>query len=431
MTAAAYGFLSLLILIFARVPIGIALGIVGFAGFWLLNDLHPALALVAHSTKEGTLNFSLAVLPLFVLMGNFMTRARLSEELFAAAYAFMGHRPGGLALAAVTASGGFSAVCGSSLATAATMAKVSMPSMRRYGYSDSLATGCIAAGGTLGILIPPSVMLLVYGVQTDTHIGKLFAAGVIPGIIAILGYMGAVWWTTWRDPMQGPPGEHTDWHGRLLALKSVSGVVLLFAIVMGGLYAGLFTPTEAAGVGAAAGFFFALARRALTWRIFYDVLVETARMTASIFMVLIGALVFGEFINYTGIHEGFVEWIGGLGVPGWVVIMVMVLIYLVLGCALESLSMILLTVPLFFPIITQLGYDPVWFGIVVVMAVEIGLITPPIGVNVFVLRSVVPDVSTGTIFRGIVPFFVVDLMRIVLLALVPAITLWLPNLLFK
>jgi tripartite ATP-independent transporter DctM subunit len=431
MTAAAYGLGALLVLIFARVPIAIALAVVGFAGFALLEDVSPALALVAHATKEGTLNFGLSVVPLFVLMGNFITRAKLSEELFNAAHAFLGHLRGGLALATVAACGGFAAVCGSSLATAATMAKVSMPSMRRYGYDDRLATGAIAAGGTLGILIPPSVMLLIYGLVTDTHIGKLFAAGVIPGIVGILLYMAAVRWTTWRDPKQGPAGDRTDWPGRLAALRGVWGVVLLFLIVMGGMYAGLFTPTEAAGIGAASGFFFALFRRSLTWKVLFDVLVETARTSAVIFAVLIGALIFSEFVNYTGVHKGFVAWVTSTGVPGWVIVLVMVLIYLVLGCVLESLSMILLTVPLFFPIVTQLGYDPVWFGIVVVVAVEIGLITPPIGVNIFVLSSVLRDVPTATIFRGVTPFFFADVVRILLLAFVPALSIWLPNLLFK
>ncbi|MCP5265644.1 MAG: TRAP transporter large permease [Burkholderiaceae bacterium] len=430
MSAALLGLVGLFALIFARVPIAVSLAVVGFVGFSFEVGVEPALALVAHATKEGTLNFELSVVPLFVLMGNLIARARLSDELYAAAYAFLGHLKGGLALATIAACGGFSAVCGSSMATAATMAKVSMPSMRRYNYDDRLATGAIAAGGTLGILIPPSVMLLIYGLVTETHIGKLFAAGVIPGLIGVLGYMAAVRYTTWRDPDQGPPGERTDWPGRWRALRGVWGVVVLFALVMGGIYAGWFTPTEAAAIGAAGGFIFALLRRALSFKSLLDVLVETTRTSAKIFAVLIGALIFSEFVNYTGVHKGFVEWVTGLGVSSWVIVLVMVGVYLVLGCVLESLSMILLTVPLFFPIITELGYDPVWFGIVVVVAMEIGLITPPIGVNVFVLRSVQPDVSMATIFRGVMPFFFADVGRILLLALVPVLSTWLPNLLF-
>lgn len=430
MNAAAMGLVALLVLVFARVPIAVALAATGFVGFALLTDWQPALALAAHTAKEGSLNFGLAVVPLFVLMGNFITRARLSEGMFNAAYAFLGHKKGGLALASVAACGGFSAVCGSSLATAATMAKVAIPSMRRYGYDDRLATGSIAAGGTLGILIPPSVMLLVYGIITDTHIGKLFAAGIIPGILGILLYMGAVRYTTWRDPKQGPPGEKTAWRERFHALGEIWSILVLFGLVMGGIYAGIFTPTEAAGIGAGLSFLFTLWRRVLTWRVLYEILVETARTSAIIFAVLIGALMFSEFINYTGVHKGFMEWISDLGVPGWVIILVLVMVYLLIGSVLESLSMILLTVPLFFPIIVDLGYDPVWFGIVVVVAVEIGLITPPIGMNIFVLRSVIPDVSTATIFRGITPFFFADVIRILLLALIPGLSIWLPNWLF-
>ncbi|MCK9512492.1 MAG: TRAP transporter large permease [Pigmentiphaga sp.] len=430
MNAAAIGLVALLALVFARVPIAVALAVVGFIGFSMLTDWQPALALAAHTAKEGSLNFGLAVVPLFVLMGNFVTRARLSEGLFNAAYAFLGHRRGGLALTTVAACGGFSAVCGSSLATAATMAKVAMPSMRRYGYDDRLATGSIAAGGTLGILIPPSIMLLIYGIITDTHIGKLFAAGVIPGLIGIALYMAAVSYTTWRDPRQGPPGERSTWPQRLRSLREVWSIAFLFLLVMGGIYGGIFTPTEAAGIGAGLSFLFALSRGVLSWKVLYEILVETARTSAILFAVLIGALMFSEFINYTGVHKGFVEWINQLGVPGWIIILVLVLVYLVIGSVLESLSMILLTVPLFFPIIVDLGYDPVWFGIVVVVAVEVGLITPPIGMNIFVLRSVIPDVSTATIFRGVTPFFFADVIRIVLLALVPAFSMWLPNLLF-
>ena len=430
MIAAVTGFAALFALIFARVPIAIALGVVGFVGFGLLTDWRPAQALVAHATKDGTLNYGLSVIPLFILMGNFITKARLSEQLYTAAYAFLGHYRGGLSLATITACGGFGAVCGSSLATAATMAKVSMPSMRRYGYDDRLATGSIAAGGTLGILIPPSVMLVIYGVITETHIGMLFAAGIVPGLIGILGYMAAVRYTTWRDPAQGPPGEWTDWRGRLAALRAVWGVIVLFALVMGGIYGGFFTPTEAAGIGATGGLLFALARGALTWRGLFEVLVDTARTSAKMFAVLIGALMFGEFVNYTGMHKGVLDWVTDLAVPGWAIILVFVAVYVVLGCVLESLSMILLTVPVFFPIVIELGYDPVWFGIVVVVAVEIGLITPPIGVNVFVLRSMLPEISTATIFRGVTPFWIADIGRIVLLALVPALSLWLPQLLF-
>ncbi|WP_158971235.1 TRAP transporter large permease [Chachezhania sediminis] len=430
MTEALIGVLAAFVLIFARVPLAVALGLVGFFGFGLLLSWRPAFAMVALTTKSSLLNYYLSVIPLFVLMGNFLTRAGISGELYRAAYAVVGHLRGGISLATVVACGGFSAVCGSSLATAATMAKVAMPSMREFGYDDRLATGSIAAGGTLGILIPPSVILIIYGVITETNIGMLFAAGMIPGLIGLVGYMIAVRYVTWRNPAAGPAGPRMSWAERMAALKGVWAVLLLFGVVIGGIYGGLFTPTEAAGVGAGVSFLFALARRSMSFRDFLEVLVDSARTSGVMFAVLIGATIFSEFINYTGMHTAFLDWVSGQDVQPWLVIVVIVLIYLVLGCVLESLSMILLTVPIFFPIIVELGFDPVWFGIVVVVSVEIGLLTPPIGINVFVLRSVLPDVATSTIFRGVVPFWIADIIRIALLTGIPAISLFLPRLLF-
>lgn len=430
MIEALLGLLAAFILIFARVPLMVALGIVGFVGFGLLTSWRPAFSLIALTTKSSVLNYYLSVIPLFVLMGNFLTRAGISRELYNAAYALMGHFRGGLAMATIMACGGFSAVCGSSLATAATMAKVSMPSMREYGYDDRLATGSIAAGGTLGILIPPSVILILYGVLTETNIGKLFAAGMIPGLIGLLGYLLAVRYVTWRNPDMGPAGAKLSWPDRLAAFKGVWAVLALFVVVIGGIYGGFFTPTEAAGVGAGISFLFALLRRSMDLRAFVDVLVDSARTSAIMFGVLIGATMFSEFINYTGMHTSFLDWVTGTDVQPWVVIAAIVGIYLVLGCVLESLSMILLTVPIFFPIIVELGFDPVWFGIVVVVSVEIGLLTPPIGINVFVLRSVLPDVPTSTIFRGVTPFWIADIFRIALITAIPAISLFLPRLLF-
>jgi C4-dicarboxylate transporter, DctM subunit len=430
MIEALLGLLAAFILIFARVPLMVALGIVGFVGFGLLTSWRPAFSLIALTTKSSVLNYYLSVIPLFVLMGNFLTRAGISRELYNAAYALMGHFRGGLAMATIMACGGFSAVCGSSLATAATMAKVSMPSMREYGYDDRLATGSIAAGGTLGILIPPSVILILYGVLTETNIGKLFAAGMIPGLIGLLGYLLAVRYVTWRNPDMGPAGPKLSWPDRLAAFKGVWAVLALFVVVIGGIYGGFFTPTEAAGVGAGISFLFALLRRSMDLRAFVDVLVDSARTSAIMFGVLIGATMFSEFINYTGMHTSFLDWVTGTDVQPWVVIAAIVGIYLVLGCVLESLSMILLTVPIFFPIIVELGFDPVWFGIVVVVSVEIGLLTPPIGINVFVLRSVLPDVPTSTIFRGVTPFWIADIVRIALITAIPAISLFLPRLLF-
>lgn len=430
MISAAIGFAVLFALIFLRVPLAISLAVVGFAGFGFLVGWMPALSLVGTLSVQSTLAYSLSVIPLFVLMGNILTNARLSEELYAAANAFVGHFRGGLAMATIVACGGFGAICGSSLATAATMAKVAMPSMRRYGYDDRLATASIAAGGTLGILIPPSVIMIIYGVMTETHIGKLFAAGIVPGLLGVLFYMAAVSWVVRRHPDWGPAAERISWRGRFRALLQVWGVALIFLIVMGGMYGGIFTSTEAAAVGAFSALVLSLARRSLTWASFKKIIVESLLTSGMLFAVLIGGMLFTEFVNYTGVHDGFSAWIASLDVPPLVIMTVLILIYLVLGCILDSISMILLTVPLFHPVVMNLGYDSVWFGVLLVVVVEIGLLTPPIGSNIFVLKSVLPDVKTSTIFAGVIPFFSIDILRIAILLLFPAITLFLPNLLF-
>ena len=427
MTLALVGLAVLLVLSFARVPIAFSMILVGFGGMVQVIGSRGAMANVGQTAFDAAVNYELSVVPLFILMGNFVTRARLSEELYTASNAFLGHRRGGLAMATVVACGGFSAICGSSLATAATMAKVAMPSMRKYGYSDALATGSIAAGGTLGILIPPSVVLVIYGILTQSSIGKLFAAGIIPGIIAVIFYLLAVRGTIWFNPSSGPAGRRYSRVERRAALSKIWGVVLLFAIVMGGIYGGIFTPTEAAGIGAFGAFLFALARKALTWRIFYEVLLESAATTAMLFTVLIGALVFANFINLTDLPQALLDIASMFRETPWLVILAILVIYVLLGCVFESLSMILLTVPIFFPLIVELGYDPIWFGIVVVVITEISLITPPVGLNVFVLRGVLPDVKTGTIFRGVTPFWIADLFRMALIVGIPALSLWLPG----
>ncbi len=422
------GFGVLLLLIFFRVPLAVAMATVGVAGFGMLVNWNAALAMISQVAFDTGLAYGLSVVPLFILMGNFVTEAGLSNELYRASNAFLGHRRGGLAMATVVACGGFSAVCGSSMATAATMAKVAMPSMRQYGYADSLAAGCIAAGGTLDILIPPSVILVIYGIMTETDIGKLFAAGIAPGLLGILCYLGAVNVTTRLNPKAGPRGERTPWPERLEALLGVWGVIVLFVVVMGGIYGGIFTPTEAAGVGATGAFLFALAKGRLTVAKTFKILVGAATTTAMIFSVLIGAIMFANFVNIAGMPDALSEWAQQFQDNRFVVILMVVLIYLVLGCVLESLSMILLTVPVFYPMMQALGFDLIWFGIVVVVVTEISLITPPIGLNVFVLKAVLPDVSTGTIFKGVTPFWVADIVRLALIIMIPAIALFLPNL---
>jgi tripartite ATP-independent transporter DctM subunit len=431
MLAVSIGFLISFALIFLQVPIATALGLVGFGGVVWLNGWTPALSMAATITRDTTLVYSLIVLPLFVLMGNLVAGAGISGDLFRAAQAMIGRRRGGVAMATIVASGGFAAICGSSVATAATMGKVAIPEMRRLGYGEKLASAVVAAGGTLGILIPPSVIMVVYGVATQTHIGKLFAAGVVPGLIAVLGYMLAVRYMVWRDSSQAPvTAERVEMDVRAL-FRTLWPVAAIFGIVMGGIYGGLFTSVEASGIGASAALLFALTRHNLTLAKIREIFADSARTSAMMFGIILGAALFGEFVNITGVHEGLLAMVQGSGLSPFGVIMVMIAIYLVLGCVLESLSMILLTVPIFFPIVVALGYDPVWFGILVVVVVEIGLITPPIGVNLFVIRSVTPDIPMGSIVRGILPFIASDLVRVMLIATIPALSLWLPNLLFN
>lgn len=425
-------FAVLIVLIFLRLPLAFAMGVVGFFGYYFLTgNWNASEAMAARRIVDTVQDYSLSVIPLFVLMGNLVSQAGLSDAVYRASHAFMGHWRGGQAIATIAACGGFSAICGSSLATAATMGRVAMPQMRRYGYSDSLAAASIAAGGTLGILIPPSVMLVIYGILTETSIRDLFAAGLLPGLLGILLYMAAVRWSVWRNPQDASArAEPLPWSERLRALGKVGDTLVLFVLVIGGMYLGVFTPTEAAGIGAMGAFLIALLRRRLTLRILMSVLMDTARTTTKLFAVVLSALIFSNFINRAGLPDDLLSFVNGLDLSPLGVLLVILGIYIVLGCMFESMSMILLTVPVFFPVVAGLGLDLVWFGILVVIVVEISLITPPVGMNVFVLRGVLPDVSTGTIFRGIVPFIMADVVRVALVLLFPALTLWLPQIFY-
>lgn len=430
MIEALVGLAAMMVLAFVRIPIALAMGIVGIVGYAYMRDWNWMVAFATAQTKiyETGRNYTLSVVPLFILMGSFVTRAGMSQELFRAAYAFIGHLRGGLAMATVMACAGFGAICGSSIATAATMAKVAYPSMKKLGYSDALSTGSIAAGGTLGILIPPSTILVIYGIITETNIGKLFAAGILPGILATFLLCLAVAWSTWRDPKAGPRGERATWSERWAALRGVWAVVALFALVMGGIYAGAFTATEGAAMGAVGAMIFALARKVLTWKSLYASLVESARTTSMLFMILIGALMFAEFVNITTMPADLTNFVSRFQLHPIVVVGAIMVIYIILGTAMEELSMILLTLPVFFPIIVKLGFDPIWFGVLIVVVVEIGLISPPVGMNLFVLSTLIPEVPTRTVFRGVMPFVAVDVIRLAILVAFPAISLYLPSL---
>ena len=428
MIEALLGFAAIFALALLRMPLAFSMGLVGIVGIGLTRGWDPALASTAQVVHETGFAYTLSVIPLFILMGNFVARAGLAHELFAAAYAFIGHFRGGLAHATVAACAGFGAICGSSIATAATMSKVAYPSMKKLGYSDSLATGVMAAGGTLGIMIPPSTIMVIYGIITETNIGKLFAAGVIPGILTALMMMGAIVYMTSKDPEHAPAGKRSTWSERWAALRGIWGVVLLVFVVLGGIYGGLFTATEGAGFGAAGAFLFALARRRLTWAILFQVLVESARTTAMLFTLLIAATIFANFVNFTTMPNDLKEWITHLGLSPVLIITAMMLIYIVLGTVMEELTMVLLTIPLFFPIVTALGFDPVWFGVLIVMIVQIGLISPPVGMNLFVINTLLPKVGLSNIFKGCWPFVLTMIFVLGLLIAFPQLSLWLPSL---
>ncbi len=428
MTEALLGFVAIFALALLRMPLAFSMGLVGVIGIGLTRGWMPALASTAQVVQETGFAYTLSVIPLFILMGNFVARAGLAHELFHAAYTFIGHRKGGLAHATIAACAGFGAICGSSIATAATMSKVAYPSMKKLGYSDALSTGVIASGGTLGIMIPPSTIMVIYGIVTETHIGKLFAAGVLPGILTALLLMLAVVLMTLRDPEHAPAGEKFTWKQRLEALQGIWGVLLLVIVVLGGIYGGIFTATEGAGMGAAGAFFFAWGRKALTWDSLISILVESARTTAMLFTLLIAATVFANFVNFTTMPNDLKEWITHLGLSPVMVVGAMMIIYIILGTVMEELTMVLLTIPLFFPIVMQLGFDPVWFGVLIVMVIQIGLISPPVGMNLFVLNTLLPKVGLGTIFRGCWPFVAMQVVTLAILLFFPEISLYLPSL---
>ena len=408
-------------------PIGFAMGLSAFLGTLLLIDADAALALLGQTVYETALTYGLSVIPMFVLMGYIAGEAGLNESLYRACNAWLGHRRGGLALATIGGCGAFAAICGSSLATAATMAQIALPEMRRYKYADELATGAVAAGGTIGILIPPSVIMVIYGLLTETSISALFLAGIVPGILTVAGFMAAISIMTRINPKLGPPAARTPMRERLKALRSVWGTAALFLVVIGGLYIGVFSPTEAASVGAVGAFVLGLINRKSPRQLLATTLIDTVKTTAMIFTVLTGAILFNNFLILASVPNLVSDWIGALPLGKTAVLLVIIGMYFVLGCLLDSLAMILLTIPIVFPIVKALNYDPVWFGIIIVMVVELGLITPPIGMNVFVIKGITKDVPLETIFRGVTPFIIAQIILISILIAFPSIALWLPS----
>jgi len=428
MTASLIGTAALLGLLFTGVPLGFAMLVVGFVGYVLLRNSIAAMEMVSQQILEIALNSGFSVLPLFILMGVFVSRSGLSDDLYECCNRWMGHLRGGLAMATVVACGGFASISGSSLATAATMAKVAIPSMRKFNYSNSFAAGTVAAGGTLGMLIPPSTAMIVYGILTETDIAKLFVGGIVPGIITILIYLLVIEVVVRIAPSWGPRGERAGWLDRLRSLSKVWGVVLLFVFIMGGIFIGAFTPSEAGGMGAVGALIFAIGRRKMSLAIFVSSLAETARITGTIFVVIFGALVLNQFVNVAGLPRAMASLILDQDISTTTTLLIIIAIYVLLGTIIEGLAILFLTVPIFVPIMAALGFDLIWFGVLLIMLIEISLITPPIGLNVFVMKTMLPEVPLIDIFKGIAPFFIGDIVRVLIVAFFPATVLFLPSL---
>src|SRR6202167_289367 len=424
---AVLGFVALFALMLLRVPVGMAMGLVGVSGFSYLVGPTPALKLVGQTSMRTVTDYTFGVIPMFLLMGTFVSHSGMSRDLFRAANGFVGHLRGGLGIATVAACGAFAAICGSSVATAATFSTVAYPEMRRYGYPQSFAAGVIAAGGTLGAMLPPSTVLAVYGIITEQDIGRLFIAGILPGILAASMYMMTVAIIGWARPKYLPAGPRSSWKQRLGSVRDVWATLLLFIFVIGGLYGGLFTPTEAGGVGAGGALIIGVLRGRLGFSDIRRSLLQATRTAAAVFTVLIGALLFGYFLTVTQTPQNVTIFFTGLGIGRYGVLALIMVMYIVLGCLMDSLAMVILTVPIIFPVIKELGFHPLWFGIIIVMTVELGLIHPPVGMNVFVIKSVVQDVSFSTIFAGVLPFIITDLCRLVILITFPMIALYLPS----
>ena len=424
---AVIGFVALFALMLLRVPVGMAMGLVGVCGYSYIAGSGPALKLIGQTSMRTVTDYTFGVIPMFMLMGAFVSVSGVSRELFRAANAFIGHLRGGLGMATVIACGGFAAICGSSVATAATFSSVAYPEMRRFGYPQSFSTGVIAAGGTLGAMLPPSTVLAVYAILTQQDIGKLFMAGIIPGLLAMAMYVLTISVIVRVKPDWLPRGPSTTWSERFAGLKDVWAPLLLFVFVIGGLYGGFFTPTEAGGVGATGAFLLGVLRGKLDRAGILEALLSATRTAAAVFTVLIGALIFGYFLTMTQTPQKLTGFLTELGLGPYGVLALIMLMYLILGCLMDAMAMIILTVPIIFPVIVQLGFDPIWFGIIIVMTVELGLIHPPVGMNVFVIKSVVHDVSFTTIFKGVIPFVLTDLLRLLILIAFPMIALWLPG----
>jgi C4-dicarboxylate transporter DctM subunit len=422
------GIAILIVLLFSGVHIGVAMGLIGFLGMAFISGWPAGLAILKTVPFTTFANYGMSVVPLFILMGSFCFYSGISKDLYDSVHKWLGQLRGGLAMATVGACAGFAALSGSSLATAATMGTVSLPEMKRHKYDPMLAAGCIAAGGSIGILIPPSVPLIIYGILANQSVGKLFMAGIIPGILEAVFYMVTIYILCLIKPAIGPKGPKSSFREKVVSLKGTWSVFFLFILVIGGIYLGVFSPTEAAGIGSCGAFLLTLFRRKLTWINLQKAIFDSIKTTAMIFVIFLGAMLLGYFLAATRLPFELAEFVGSLPISRFLILVLILILYLLLGCIMDSLAMILLTVPIFYPLITSLGFDAIWFGIIVVRAAEIGLITPPVGLNVYIIKGIAPDIPMWTIFQGVAPFILADFCHMTLLIAVPQVVLFLPGL---
>ena len=425
--AGIIGIVLLIVILFSRFPVAFCMALVGLLGFGYLVSPQAALNIIAKDFYSVFSSYSLTVVPLFVFMGQILFYAGISRKLYDAAHAWLGHYKGGLAMATVGACASFSAICGSTNATAATMATVALPEMKRFKYRDELATGVVAAGGSLGILIPPSVIFIVYGIMTEQSIGKLFMAGILPGVLLSVLFILTIYIWVSVNPKIAPRVEKQSIKVKIKSLAGLIEVIILFVVVMGGLFLGVFTPTEAGAVGAFGGVLIPLVRRQLTWQAFLTAVYSSTLTTCMIFMIVAGATVFGHFLAVTTIPSVLSTWVVSLPLPPWAIMVVVMFFFFIGGCFMDALGMILLTIPIFFPVAVALGYDPIWFGVVIVLVTELGVITPPVGINVYVVSGIAKDVPLEKIFKGAFPFVLTLLTYLIIMLLFPQIALFLPS----
>lgn len=422
------GCVALVTLLCSGMPVAFAMAVVGFVGYAVVVNPHAAVSILTFDLYKTFASYSLTVIPLFVLMGQVAFHGGISRRLFNAAYHWLGPLPGGLAMATVGACTAFGAICGSGPATTATMALVALPEMRRYKYNMELGCGAVAAGGTIGMMIPPSVVFIVYAIMTEQSIGRLFIAGIVPGLLTALLFCIVIYWQCVRRPELGPAAPSSSWKAKIVSLRGAWETLLLFVAVMGGMFLGLFTPTEAAAVGAAGTILITAIQRRLSFAILVRSLKETLRTSCMVMVIVAGATVFGHFLARTRIPSEMAGWLGSLPLPGWGIILLIVVFYLIAGCFVDALALVLLTIPIFYPVVTNLHYDPIWFGVMIVLVTQMGVITPPVGVCVYVVSGIERDVPLETIFRGAMPFLMALAAAAILLIAFPQLCLFLPEL---